>query len=102
MLKKPGSPICSFRHDTDPNKFDDTEFLQVYPNPAHDIVTLIVNKPERIPSELIILSPRKEKMATINVLETETQIDISDYSSGLYIFVLRDEFNLFVHKVLKL
>ena len=94
-------PICSFRYDTDPHNFEDTEFLQVYPNPGHDLVTLIVDKPERIPSQLEILSAKKEHIMTIDILQEETQIDISEFPKGLYIFILRDELNLFVHKVFK-
>lgn len=95
-------PICAYQYDSDPKKFDDTAFLDIYPNPASDVVSLIVDKPERLPAQLEVRGINKELVFRQEITAAETEIDITSYAKGVYLFVLKNENNTYIKRILKL
>lgn len=76
-----------------------TDFI-LFPNPSNSHIT-ILSKNKLI---LKVFSVEGKYLGTYNLTEFESQIDISYLKSGMYFFVLFDEFNEYIktEKIIKL
>ncbi|WP_300664777.1 T9SS type A sorting domain-containing protein [Fluviicola sp.] len=60
-----------------------TAFIQIYPNPASDVLTVIISS-DLVGSELELINAQGAVVRKIPVTATETTINLSDLQSGLY------------------
>ncbi len=94
-------PICAFNFDDEPKKFQDSEFLSVFPNPTTDLINIMVDKASRLPSQIELLTIERKLVHTQAIVSQTTSVDISDYAPGVYILVLKNGNNLYVQRIIK-
>jgi len=70
---------------------------QIYPNPANDYITVETN----LKSEIEIFNIQGKLIKSMNTNGDKTNIDISDFSSGMYFVKLKSEKNIEVKKFMK-
>ena len=97
-----GDPICALEFDTELKRFSETDFLNLHPSPARFDITLTIDKPSRLPSELFIYSVDHLLIRKMTLTDRETRIDLSNLADGLYLFYVKNGHNVFAELVTKM
>ena len=76
--------------------------MNLFPNPVTSDITLTIDKPSRLPSELFIYSIDQVLLEKRKLTEKKTHIDMANYSDALYYFYIKNGHNVFVEKVVRI
>ncbi len=76
-----------------------SEYIEVYPLPAEDFIIVKNHSSSEAFVELITLEGRR--LQTINTTENTVRIDLTDYSSGIYILKIKINEELHIQKIVK-
>ena len=93
-----------YHHLKFPTSIPETEEpkIQVYPNPAHDLVTIRCSEPLKDkPLSLIVTDVMGRKMLSENNVSSSSTIDVSQWPSGVYFMQLEQDGQRFGRKILK-
>lgn len=72
-------------------KTSDVKMLKFYPNPATTFINFEFQKNFDRTYNLVIYNFLGKKVVEVSALNTTNQIDLSDFTRGVYIFQLRDK-----------
>jgi len=75
--------------------------LNLYPNPASDIINFELNNSSDKEMKADIYDIQGRLIETINIAINETTIDISKLENGIYVLVLSNEENTYTKKFIK-
>lgn len=94
--------ICSGAFDEEPNEITKTDYIRVGPNPTMNFLEVNIDKPERIPAELRIISSDHRIIMQEQLMDNSTRLDLTDMEPGVYIIHIQEGLNVFLTKVLKI
>lgn len=82
------------------NESQDLSKFVIYPNPVNEIMT--IKFPNAGDTDVVIYNILGEEIIKSSFSEITNQIDISDFSSGIYLVTIKTETSLITKKVVKL
>ena len=89
LLLERVDPGCAHPFDDNSKLISDTKVINVYPNPVSHEFNLEIERPQQLPAVLTIMDSRKQLISVHQITDHMTSIDVSAFTSGLYIVVLR-------------
>jgi hypothetical protein len=77
------------------------ELYTLYPNPAEDTIYIESNQKDSYEGSIEISNLEGKIVRTISLTSFPMQLDISSLSEGLYVFKIKTESGVSIHKILK-
>lgn len=87
-------PVVSNVFNTQPNSMDELLMNvnpKIYPNPARDFLTLELNESYLNHPTFSILDVAGREIMTQNIINSKTNIDLSNYLSGIYFLTIKED-----------